>query len=118
MPPPPFTCPRCSKTSQHPDDADNGYCGACHAFTLAALRLRLYIGGMVTDEQWVDSADLVEEIGQRHQDAAAEADARGIAWLVEIYDPAAPQEAAYLRFGTDEAGMVMPQQVKTWPWMK
>lgn len=29
----PFTCPRCRRTSHHPEDAKNGYCGNCHAFT-------------------------------------------------------------------------------------
>lgn len=28
-----FTCPVCSRTSQHPRDAQEGYCAACHAFT-------------------------------------------------------------------------------------
>lgn len=29
----PFTCPVCRRTSHHPEDAKNGYCGNCHAFT-------------------------------------------------------------------------------------
>lgn len=29
----PFTCPRCGKTSPHPDDKRHGYCGACHDYT-------------------------------------------------------------------------------------
>lgn len=29
----PFTCPRCRKTSHHPEDKRYGYCGACHAYT-------------------------------------------------------------------------------------
>lgn len=28
-----FTCPRCRRTSHHPEDLRQGYCGACHAFT-------------------------------------------------------------------------------------
>jgi hypothetical protein len=28
-----FTCPVCGRKSIHPDDAANGYCGNCHAFT-------------------------------------------------------------------------------------
>jgi len=31
--PPSITCPRCGKTSHHPDDVREGYCGACHDFT-------------------------------------------------------------------------------------
>lgn len=29
----PFTCPRCSKTSHHPDDKRYGYCANCHDYT-------------------------------------------------------------------------------------
>lgn len=28
-----FTCPRCGRTSYHPRDMAEGYCGACHAWT-------------------------------------------------------------------------------------
>lgn len=28
-----FTCPRCGMISHNPNDAENGYCGACGAFT-------------------------------------------------------------------------------------
>jgi hypothetical protein len=28
-----FTCPRCGRTSHHPKDAEEGYCGACHDWT-------------------------------------------------------------------------------------
>lgn len=28
-----ITCPRCHRTSYHPDDIDTGYCGACHWWT-------------------------------------------------------------------------------------
>jgi hypothetical protein len=28
-----FTCPRCRRTSHHPDDVREGYCGACHDWT-------------------------------------------------------------------------------------
>lgn len=29
----PFTCPRCRRTSNHPDDKRYGYCANCHAYT-------------------------------------------------------------------------------------
>jgi hypothetical protein len=29
----PFTCPRCTKTSHHPDDKRHGYCANCHDYT-------------------------------------------------------------------------------------
>ena len=28
-----FTCPKCWRTSYHPEDEQWGYCGACHDFT-------------------------------------------------------------------------------------
>ena len=28
-----FTCPKCKRTSHHPEDLKHGYCGACHAHT-------------------------------------------------------------------------------------
>ncbi len=28
-----FTCPKCGRTSHHPEDAAQGYCGACHEWT-------------------------------------------------------------------------------------
>lgn len=28
-----FTCPKCERTSYHPEDKRNGYCGHCHQFT-------------------------------------------------------------------------------------
>lgn len=28
-----FTCPRCALTSHNPEDAGQGYCGACHFWT-------------------------------------------------------------------------------------
>lgn len=27
------TCPRCGMTTYHPDDVQEGYCGACHDWT-------------------------------------------------------------------------------------
>lgn len=34
-----FTCPRCSRTSHHPEDLRQGYCGACHDWTGDAARV-------------------------------------------------------------------------------
>lgn len=28
-----ITCPECLRTSYHPKDIDEGYCGFCHAWT-------------------------------------------------------------------------------------
>jgi hypothetical protein len=35
-PPPSITCPQCHRTSYHPRDIEEGYCGNCHAFTSPA----------------------------------------------------------------------------------
>jgi ribosomal protein S27AE len=29
-----FTCPSCGRSSSHPDDIAEQYCGACHRFTV------------------------------------------------------------------------------------
>jgi hypothetical protein len=34
---PSITCPRCGRTSHHPVDIAEGYCGACHDWTSAPL---------------------------------------------------------------------------------
>ena len=34
-----FTCPRCGRTSHHPTDEAEGYCGACHDWTRLAAEL-------------------------------------------------------------------------------
>jgi hypothetical protein len=36
-----YTCPQCGKTSHHPDDERNGYCGNCHAYTSLDPRLAI-----------------------------------------------------------------------------
>jgi hypothetical protein len=33
QPHPSFTCPRCSRTTYHPTDIAEGYCGNCHDWT-------------------------------------------------------------------------------------
>ena len=41
-----FTCPRCGRTSHHPIDAREGYCGYCHDWTGAEVwvDVRLWLG--------------------------------------------------------------------------
>lgn len=34
------TCPRCGRTSYHPGDVAEGYCGACHDWTSPGTRRR------------------------------------------------------------------------------
>jgi hypothetical protein len=79
-----------------------------------ALRLRFWIGGRLHDEVWLDAADpeagdLASFCATYHSDLAEMAEAAGVPWLTEVYDPAQPRDRAYLRIGTDTAGMVQPK---------
>jgi hypothetical protein len=114
--PPAYTCPLCGATSHGPDDIANRYCGRCHKFLADALRMRLYVGGQLADEVWLTDLDEAGRVSERHQSIAADADRAGQSWLIEVYDPAKPERAAYVRFGTDKDGMVAPYEVERWPW--
>jgi hypothetical protein len=77
------------------------------------LRLRLWIDGALIDEAWIDSIDpearaKVEAVSAVHTHLAELADAHGVPWLTEVYDPAQPEDQAYIRVGTDRDGMVAP----------
>lgn len=74
-----------------------------------ALRVRLLIAGEVVAEDWLDAATPARVIGDRHAAATTAAHAAGRSWLVEVFNPDAPPEAAYLRFGTDRSAMTDPQ---------
>jgi hypothetical protein len=43
-----------------------------------------------------------------HLAIAGAAYAAGTPWLIEVYDLARPEDEAYLRFGSDRAGMAAP----------
>jgi hypothetical protein len=78
-----------------------------------ALRLRFWIGGQLRDEVWINASDphagdLAEYCATYHADQADMANAAGVPWLVEVYNPDVPEDHAYVRFGTDAAGMTMP----------
>lgn len=81
-----------------------------------SLRFRLYVGGKLQQTQWIDALDphaddVAEVTTMLHAKAARAAEAGGLAWIVEVYDPTAQPEVAYLRFGTDLAGMQEPRPV-------
>jgi hypothetical protein len=85
------------------------------------LRFRVWVAGRLADEYWLDArtADH-EEIDATAARQAAIVDAAGNAgdpWLMEIYDPARPDGAAYTRWGTDVAGMVNPVAAGAGEWM-
>jgi hypothetical protein len=77
------------------------------------LRLRLWIAGALIDEAWIDSLDPEAQaktatVSEVHSQLAELADAHGVPWLTEVYDPEAPEDQAYIRVGTDKDGMVQP----------
>lgn len=77
------------------------------------LRLRVWVEGELIEETWVDTSGpdrerLTDAASQRHKALTDRADREGRRWLVETFDPALPEEQAYVRFGTDKAGMVEP----------
>jgi hypothetical protein len=79
-----------------------------------ALRLRFWIGGRLRDEIWLDAADsgagdLAQFCATYHTELAEMADAAGIPWMTEVYDPGQPEDRAYLRIGTDLDGMHDPR---------
>jgi len=83
---------------------------------LTALRLRLWIGGELRDELWINADDpnvseLTDATSAYHLRVTEMAEAAGVPWMTEVYDPAAAPDRAYLRIGTDAAGMIDPQ-----PW--
>jgi len=82
-----------------------------HHDPMTSLRFRIYIGGELTLEQWIDandpaSGDLAATTADLHAAACAQAEERGELWLLEVYDPAAQDST--LRIGTDTTAMTLP----------
>lgn len=78
-------------------------------------RCRLYVDGVVVDEEWVrldEDFGLSGAIAVRQRDMAEAAHARGSVWLAEVYDPSNPPGNQYLRFGTDEDALVNPTPLR------
>lgn len=69
------------------------------------LRFRIYVGGQLRAEEWVDEPADAPAAAERHARMAL---GPGQPWLVEVFNPDAPPDSAYLRFGTDQGGMVEP----------
>jgi hypothetical protein len=78
------------------------------------LRLRLFIDGQLHDERWLTASlhhdGIARETALMHRAAVDEAEANGLTWLIEVFDPDVPADSAYLRFGTDTAGMIAPMR--------
>ena len=71
-----------------------------------SLRVRLWIGGALSAEEWFDAGDpaapaRAELVSVAHSAAVDRANAAGVPWLVEVWDPEMPRAEAFLRFGTD-----------------
>lgn len=78
------------------------------------LRFRMWVDGRLVDEMWVDAGNpdaerITDAARDRHQAMAARADRDDLVWLVEVFDPGELPERAYVRMGTDRAGMVAPE---------
>lgn len=79
------------------------------------LRFRIWIDATLWLEHWLDTSNpdaeqIVDDMRAQHEQIANQADERGSAWLIEVYDPDQPEEHAYVRFGTDRRGMVDPKE--------
>jgi hypothetical protein len=74
------------------------------------LRLRVWVDGELADETWLpgDVPHAGKDAGHRHRALTEAADAAGKLWLVELFDPSEPETTAYMRYGTDRRGMVLP----------
>lgn len=77
------------------------------------LRFRVWVGGELVREDWLPGATMGagHELARTHAGLASAADAAGEKWLVEVYDPEAPADEGYLRFGSDTSAMVCPVAV-------
>jgi hypothetical protein len=81
------------------------------------LRFRVFVGGALKHEEWLE----IEDMGQTRGEMAARAIAAverhaqiafsepGRPWMIEVYDPDQPPDRAYTRLGTDLEGMVDPR---------
>jgi hypothetical protein len=87
-----ITCPKCGRTSHHPDDVEAGYCGACHVYRDQLLAFRVYVDNRLVDERWVDPmsepGDETTRMAVEQRKRCEAADAAGVGWRLEIYDPA------------------------------
>lgn len=73
------------------------------------LRLRLYVDGELADETWLDATDqsaddITTATARMHASACQAAEAAGLEWRIEVYDPEAPGQLRILTIGTDITG--------------
>jgi hypothetical protein len=88
---PGFTCARCGRTSHHPLDVADRYCGHCHIYIDQWLCFRVLVGGELVDQHWFDSMEPgdIEAVAERHARIRDRAEAAGLSWALDVYDPSA-----------------------------
>jgi hypothetical protein len=69
------------------------------------LRVRFYLDDQLLSEDWVCDGEL-GKLSERHAQETLKSP--GKEWSVEIFDPDAPENEAYLRFGSTPVGMRWP----------
>jgi hypothetical protein len=74
------------------------------------LRFRVWVDGELVREDWLPGITPIvgADLARQHAAVASLAQDSGKTWLVEVYDPDAPADEGYLRFGSDTEGMVCP----------
>jgi hypothetical protein len=119
-----FTCPRCGRTSRHPIDAREGYCGYCHDWTRPPWAVKVSLWYRFPGDS---TLALFDETVLGFDDDPALLDdlARAHAHFVDVMAPAnyrpgrAPvysidfefADGEHYRFGTDRDVMVQPIDV-------
>jgi hypothetical protein len=113
-----FTCPKCKRTSYNRMDVAQRYCGSCHVYIDQWLCFRMTVADDVVDEHWFDALepdyvdaekpDYVEGIAERHAGIRARAEAAGLDWRLEIYDPG---DDRTVRLGSSSRGMRAPEVI-------
>jgi hypothetical protein len=94
--PPSFHCPRCGQTSHNPLDVTNRYCGWCHIYIDQWLCIQVRVAGDIVDKCWFDAIEpgpQVAQVAVRHAAIVERADAAGLTWALEVYDPEADRTA-------------------------
>src|SRR5262252_4546321 len=82
-----YTCPRCDRTSDDRIDAEARYCGHCHTFESQLLCFRVYVEGDLLSQEWVGPGDDVAAVAERQGAMTHRAEAAGLDWTLEVYDP-------------------------------
>lgn len=86
---------------------------------VSRLRVRVFIGGQLADEAWIDAGApdaliQVDWVNERHLAMVQAAHAGGQPWLVELHDAGRPPDDCCLRIGTDTEGMIAPLPAAGW----